>query len=108
MTNHTDNRKNESQFTLGQVCYTPGAENILEICQISPFSLLKRHQQGDWGDLDPEDIQANIDALLNGARIFSSYILSIEEDSDSSRSVKIWIITEADRSVTTLLLPEEY
>jgi hypothetical protein len=63
------------------------------------LQLLYRHQTGDWGDLEDEDKESNEEALINDTRIFSSY--SIAED-------KIWIITEADRSLTTFLMPSDY
>ena len=108
MVNNPDNRKTTLRFLLGQVCYTPGAAAVLERCQVNPFDLLYRHQLGDWGKLDPEDMQANEDALHNGARILSSYPLSMLDDQTSAHTEKVWIITEADRSVTTILLPEDY
>jgi hypothetical protein len=61
---------------------------------------LSRHVQGDWGTLDAEDLQSNERALRFGGRLFSSY--------HSSQNVKFWIITECDRSVTTVLLPEDF
>ncbi|MFD2112545.1 hypothetical protein [Thiorhodococcus fuscus] len=64
------------------------------------MSLLQRHVQGDWGDLTTEDFEANRLALREGFRLLSSYRIS--------DGVKVWIITEADRSVTTVLLPEDY
>ena len=81
-------------FTLGQVLATPGA---LERTAL-PFVL--RHVSGDWGDICAEDRQSNADALQYGYRLMSVYELSKTE--------RLWIITEADRSSTTLLLPEEY
>jgi hypothetical protein len=66
---------------------------------VSALALLSRHQRGDWGDLCKEDKQTNEQALATGERIFSSYQLA---------TAKFWVITEADRSVTTILLPEEY
>jgi hypothetical protein len=63
-------------------------------------SFLSRHANGDWGELDEHYRKANEDALEHGLRVLSSYTLKTGE--------KIWIITEADRSVTTILLPEEY
>jgi hypothetical protein len=62
--------------------------------------LLRRHISGDWGDVPAEDAQANEDALQTGARLLSAYTLS--------SGVKVWVITEADRSSTTIMLPEEY
>jgi hypothetical protein len=61
---------------------------------------LRRHARGDWGDLDDEDLQANERALKDGTRLLSAY--------HSSAGTKFWIITEWDRSATTVLLPEEY
>ncbi len=61
---------------------------------------LQRHESGDWGDIGPEDIETNEQALLHGDRLFSAY--------HSTKGVKFWIITEWDRSVTTILLPEDY
>ena len=86
-------------FPLGQTVATPGALAALEEAGISPASLLARHHQGDWGDLGSEDAEANQQALETAARIFSSYPLGKR---------KVWVITEADRSATTVLLPEEY
>jgi hypothetical protein len=86
------------KFSLGQIVATPGALDTLNQDQI--LDLLARHSRLDQGALDDEDHKANADALVDGTRIFSSYKLASD--------VKIWIITEADRSVTTLLLPEEY
>jgi hypothetical protein len=71
----------------------------MENAGIGPFALLGRHVRGDWGDLDDEDKQRNDEALTLGSRIFSAYLVE---------GVKFWVITEADRSVTTILLPEEY
>lgn len=87
-------------FNLGQVVATPGALETLQAAGIDPAMLLARHVTGDWGDLVDEDKQANDEALVHGSRIFSSYQLESGE--------KIWLITEADRSATTFLRPEEY
>jgi len=89
-----------SRFSLGQLVATPSALSTLVYQKVSPWSLIRRHEQGDWGDLDEHDRQANEQALSNGTRLLSAYTLP-----DSTR---IWVITEADRSATTLLLPEEY
>lgn len=88
------------RFSLGQTVATPGALAALEQAQESPLTYLARHVSGDWGDLGPEDKRANEDALKHGDRLLSAYVLSTQE--------RMWIITEADRSYTTLLLPEEY
>ena len=85
---------------LGRCVATPGAIWTLEEAGVSPASVLARHANGDWGELDEHDRRANEYALKHGLRVLSAYTLSSGE--------KIWIITEADRSTTTILLPEEY
>jgi len=87
-------------FKLGQVVATPSAIDLLRSLALNPLIFLCRHSQGDWGNLDEEDRQANREALKNGNRLLSSYQLT--------RSDRLWIITEASRASTTLLLPEEY
>ncbi len=88
-----------ARFPLGRVMATPGALQALERLGMGALPLLARHQSGDFGDMDAEDWKANEEAIRHGWRVFSSYELG---------EGKIWVITEADRSVTTLLLPEEY
>jgi len=88
----------QPKFPLGQVVATPG---VLE--SIPPDEMLRslaRHACGDWGELDGEDTQENELSLAQGFRLLSAY--------RSAKGVKFWIITEADRSATTFLLPEEY
>lgn len=97
----------KARFKLGQLCYTPGAQAVLQRYQVSAFQLLARHVTGDWGDVCPEDAQTNEEALREGARILSAYVLS-SPLGETLAPAKLWVITEADRSVTTLLLPEEY
>jgi hypothetical protein len=87
-------------FALGHLVATPGALHTFETAQETPITYLTRHASGDWGDVDAEDKAANDRAVLEGARLLSAYHLT-----DGTR---IWIITEADRSVTTVLLPDEY
>lgn len=87
-------------FSLGETNATPGAIAALEQAGKSHSEYFARHHGGDWGDLTDEDKDANEYALISGLRILSAYRLSDE--------VKIWIITEADRSASTILLPEEY
>ncbi|VGO11846.1 hypothetical protein PDESU_00393 [Pontiella desulfatans] len=87
-------------FTLGQIVATPGALQALEKAGQLASHFLVKHALGDWGDLCDEDKTANDEALADDLRILSAYRL---ED-----GTKIWVITEADRSATTLLLPEEY
>ena len=88
-------------FNLGRPTSTQGALEALQAEEMVPWALLVRHARGDWGDLEEEDKQANQDALVHGARLFSAYLLPKTQQ-------KVWVITEADRSVTTLLLAEEY
>jgi hypothetical protein len=92
--------KQKSLFSLGQVVATPGALRALEEAGQNPAEFLLRHVTGDWGDLDEHDRKENELALQKGLRLFSAY--QITED------VRIWVITERDRSATTILLPDEY
>lgn len=93
-------------FTLGQLVATPGSlEVIREAEGVDLYAvinrLLNRHVSGDWGDLDADDKAANDKAVLDAEdRILSAYNLK--------NGARVWIITEWDRSVTTVLLPEEY
>jgi hypothetical protein len=97
------------RFELGELCYTPGAQEALQRYHVHPFQLLARHVLGDWGEVCPEDAQANEDALREGSRLLSVYQLPAPvTEQEALAPVKLWVITEADRSVTTLLLPEEY
>ena len=85
-------------FPLGRLVATP---NVLQqVCQEDILAGIKRHHAGDWGDLDEEDRRTNDVCLRNGGRLLSVY--------HSSTGIKFYIITEADRSVTTVLLPEDY
>jgi hypothetical protein len=87
-----------TRFPLGQILMTPGAMEHLSASDVRAG--LARHGQLDWGDVCAEDRRANDQALEQGLRILSVY--------HSSEGTKYWIITEADRSATTLLLPDEY
>ena len=89
---------NEAKFPLGRIILTANAANVLAHNDLEVGLL--RHVAGDWGDLEDPDRQENEKALANGFRLFSSY--------RAMTGIKFWIITEADRSVTTFLLPEEY
>lgn len=86
------------RFVLGTLVMTPGAEASIPASEM--LRTLRRHASGDWGDLDPCDKAANDVACEHGGRLLSCY--------HSSAGTKFWIITEADRSCTTVLLPEEY
>jgi hypothetical protein len=89
-----------NKFRLGQIVATPGAIQALDRAAVSASSLVTRHAEGDWGDCDQHDQQANEDALMNGDRLFSVYTLKSGE--------KLWVITESDRSSTCVLTPDEY
>ncbi len=89
-----------AMFPLGRILATPGVLRALERANQSGVEFLERHAARDWGELDRGDIAENEYSLEHGFRLLSSYTTSVGE--------KLWIITEADRSVTTLLLPEEY
>lgn len=88
------------KFELGAIVATPGALEAMEEAGINPASLLLRHVNGDWGDLCPEDQAENELSLREGFRLLSAYTLHTGE--------RIWVITEYDRSVTTLLRPVDY
>ncbi len=88
------------KFRLGKLVSTPGALAALSEAGQSPMVFISQHVAGKWGDCDEHDRQANEDALKDGDRLFSVY--------RTSKGVKIWVITEADRSSTCVLLPEEY
>jgi hypothetical protein len=87
-------------FELGTVVATPAAIETLQKAATSPMELLTRHVNGDFGQINADDWQLNQDAISEEARILSAYELKTGE--------KLWVITEADRSSTCLLLPEEY
>ena len=88
------------RFELGQLLTTPSALDAAEATGESLIVFIERHAGGDWGIVDDADKRANDRALKEGARLLSAYRLK--------DSTKIWVITEADRSATTVLLPDEY
>ena len=90
----------EVSFDLGHLVSTPGALDALTCVGEEPWGYLARHATGDWGNLDDDDRRMNDLALRHGERILSAF--------DLTDGTRIYVITEADRSVTTLLLPEEY
>lgn len=87
-----------AKFRLGQITATPNALSVLSQQDVNRG--ISRHQAGDWGDVTAHDREANEAALVDGSRLWSVY--------HSTAGVKFWIITEADRSLTTVLLPEDY
>jgi len=100
MTDITLSLASEPLFSLGQITATPSALEALGRAGVAADLLLAPHVQGDWGDLDEHDRHLNDLALSAGERLLSAYSLP-----DATR---LWIITEADRSATTLLLPGDY
>lgn len=86
------------KFEPGRFLATKGAQAALSLDEIG--DAFTRHLRGDWGNLDPEDREQNERALIAGGRLFSAYT--------SDSGTRFWIITEADRSATTILLPSEY
>ena len=87
-----------AKFRLGRLVATPGALTSIPNPEI--LIAIARHQAGDWGEVPEEDSTANDQALVEGGRLLSAY--------QSPIGVRFWIITEADRRITTILLPEEY
>lgn len=96
----------ESLFSLGNVVATPGAITALKEAEQTHIEFIRRHVSGDWGDMPPEDKEANDEAITHEGeperqgRVFSAY--------ETTLGVRLWVITEWDRSATTLLLPNEY
>ena len=92
---------NRTHFALGQTYITPGAEEALQIAGQTALEFLRRHMSCDWGgELSEDDVRENELALREGFRLLSAY--------RTAKGQKLWIVTEADRSATTLLLPSEY
>ena len=89
-----------TDFKLGDLLSTPAALAALFRSGQTPLFFLARHARGDWGDVDAEDWKLNDAAVREGSRILSAYTTLNGE--------RVWVITEADRSATTILLPEEY
>lgn len=96
----TNQPNTSAKFPLGQIVATPGALQALNEASQGVLEFLIRHATGDWGDICKDDAAENELFLQEGFRILSAY--------RTSKGVKFWVITEADRSVTTLLLPSEY
>lgn len=88
------------RFKLGQIFATPAAVDVMNAARVSIVDLLIRHVRGDWGDLSESDRQQNELSIEAGLRLLSSYVLP--------NGQTVWVITEGDRSETTLLLPGDY
>ena len=99
--NHnTTTQTSVTRFTLGQIFITPGAEEALQIAGQTAIEFLRRHMSCDWGELSEDNVHENEFSLKEGFRFLSAY--------QTGKGQKLWIITEADRSATTILLPSEY
>jgi len=99
--NHNTTRQSSvTRFALGQTFITPGAEEAIQIAGQTEIEFLRRHMSCDWSELSEDDIQENELSLKEGFRLLSAY--------QTGKGQKLWIITEADRSATTILLPSEY
>ena len=96
----TQSQIKQPLFALGRLVATAGALELLTRSEQTPLEFLARHSRGDWGECCPEDASENDFSVKAGFRIFSVY--------RTCNGEKLWVITEADRSVTTLLLPSEY
>jgi hypothetical protein len=91
------------RFELGRIVGTPSALEVLDQQGIPPLTLVARHASGDWGEVCPADARENERSVKNGWRIMSVY-----EVNPSGVEWRVWVLTEADRSSSCLLLPEEY
>ncbi len=92
--------RSKPKFPLGRLVSTPAALEALQESGQTPWFFLARHAAGDWGEVCADDWRLNDGAVRDGSRILSAY--------STLKGKKVWVITEADRSLTTLLLPEEY
>ena len=97
---NTNRQPSITRFALGQTYVTPGAEDALMIAGQTGIEFLRHHMSGDWSELTDDDAQENELSLREGFRVLSAY--------RTAKGQKLWIITEADRSSTTILLPSEY
>jgi len=96
----TNSNTHRQHFALGQTYITPGAEEALMIAGQTALEFLRRHMSGDFGELSEDDLRENYLSLKEGFRLLSAY--------RTAKGQKLWIITEADRSSTTILLPSDY
>jgi len=97
---NTRSEASVTRFTLGQTFITPGAQEAIQIAGQTEIEFLRRHMSCDWGELSDEDLLENEVSLKAGFRLLSSY--------QTAKGQQLWIITEADRGATTILLPSEY
>ncbi len=87
-------------FPLGRLMATPAALRALSASGRTADQFITRHVRGDWSEMTAEDAAANTVAVFEGTRILSSYVIETEQS--------VWVITEAERSLTTVLLPSDY
>lgn len=97
----SSNVRRNGKFHLGGLVMTPGVHNLMMTQDLNPMYYVGRHLLGDWGDIPDEDKLSNEEYLVKGGRLFSAYDVP-------DPVARIWVITEADRSSTTVLLPSEY
>ena len=97
---NTQQEAGVARFALGQTVITPGAEEAVQLAGQTAIEFLSRHMAGDWGELSHDDRKENELSLEQGFRLLSRY--------ETTKGERLWIITEADRSATTILLPIEY
>lgn len=90
----------QTLFALGRLLATPAALECLTAAGRTPLEFVRRHVAGDWSEMSAEDVAANSRAVADGSRVFSGY--------DLPGGARVWVITDADRSQTTVLLPEDY
>jgi hypothetical protein len=100
-TNNNSHDLPTAQLRLGQLVATPAAIEAMARAGQDPAQLLARHRSGDWGEVDAEDAAANDRAVKQGERVVSAYRLLAD-------GTRVWVITEADRSSTCILLPNDY
>lgn len=108
MTGPLTEQKRQFRFRHGDVVATRSALMVLKSFGLSALPLLIRHLQGDWGNIGAADYELNERALTTGGRLFSSYDLTTAIPASAGSRPRVWIVTEHDRSVTTICLPEDY
>ena len=104
----TDQPRKKALFPLGRLSATAGAITALQLQRQDLVPYMQRHALGDWGCVCPEDAALNDEAVREGNRILSAYAIDPAKPCKGYGENCLWVITEADRSVTTFLLPEEY
>ncbi|RMP46212.1 hypothetical protein ALQ26_04210, partial [Pseudomonas amygdali pv. lachrymans] len=101
-TSNTEARSQDASFEMGRVMVTHSVQSLLQNSSLDVMQYLQRHATGDWGEISNDDWDSNQHALKADGRLFSGY------DIDAEDETRLWIITESDRSVTTVMLPSDY